>query len=150
MKKGRFLAVLGFVVAALVVAGCGGGDDEPSALTKAEFVKQGNSICKEGRSEREKLFQTFTAEVKAGQVTREDQESLVTVILKPPYEKTIEGLEGLGAPEGDEKKVEAIIAAMEKGLAKAEANPLVSLRSNIQFAEANSLAAKYGLTECYV
>lgn len=143
------LAFLGFLVAALLIAGCGG-DDETSALTKAEFVKQANAICKEGRSEREELFKTFTAEVKSGDVSREDQESLVTVVLKPPLEKTIESLEGLGAPEGDEKQVEAITAAMKKGLEKAEANPLVALRTNIQFAESNNLSAKYGLTDCYV
>lgn len=149
MKKGSLVALLGFLVAALLVAGCGG-DDETSSLTKAEFVKQANAICKEGRAEREDLFKTFTEEIKSGKATREDQESLVTVVLKPPYEKTIESLKGLGAPEGDEKQVEAIIAAMEKGLEKAEDNPLVSLRTNIQFAEANSLAAKYGLKDCYV
>lgn len=149
MKKGSLLALFGVLLAALVVAGCGG-SDEDSSLTKAEFVKQANAICQEGRSEREELFKTFSKEVKSENVTKEEQESLVTVVFKPPYENTIDGLNGLTPPEGDEKQVEEIIAAMEEGLEKAEANPLVTLRTNIQFAEANNLAAKYGLKECYV
>jgi hypothetical protein len=149
VKKGSLLAVLGFLVAVLAVAGCGGGD-ETSSLTKAEFVKQGNAVCKEKKSEREDLFQTFTKEVGSGDVTKADQEALVAEVLQPPYEATIEGLKDLGAPEGDEQQIEAITEAMEKALEKAEANPLVSLRTNIQFAEANALAVKYGLTDCTV
>jgi len=42
-------------VALAVAAGCGGGDDEPApdggALTKAEYQKQGNALCKEAVAE---------------------------------------------------------------------------------------------------
>jgi hypothetical protein len=40
------------ILALVLLAGCGGGD-LTTALTKAEFVKQGNQICDKGLQERE-------------------------------------------------------------------------------------------------
>lgn len=149
MKKGTFLAVSGLlIIVLLAVAGCGGGDDDE--LTKAEFVKQGNAACKESKTEQQQLFQTVSKSIKPSEVTKADQEKLVTEVLIPPYEKNIETLDDLGAPAGDEEEVEAIIKAMESSIDKVEANPLVALRTTLQFAGANSLAAKYGLTDCVV
>ncbi len=147
MKKGAFLALAALAVL-LAFAGCGGGDDETTALTKAEFAKQANAACKEHRKEREELFQEVSSSIDASEVTRADQEMLIDKVLLEPYEKTIESLKSLGAPEGDEEQVEAIIAAMEKTVKKVEENPLLALRSSSQFAEPNSLSGKYGLTEC--
>lgn len=150
MKKGAFLAVLGLLIIALAaVSGCGGGD-ETSSLTKAEFTKQANAACKEHASERDELFKSVSATIKPSEVTKADQEKLISDVLIPPYEKNIESIEDLGAPEGDEKEVEALIKAMQSSVDKVEANPLVALRTTIQFAGANSLAAKYGLNDCVV
>jgi len=150
VKRGSSVAFLGLlVVAMLVVVGCGGGD-ETTALTKAEFVKQANAACAEGKSEREKDFNEYVKTTDPSEVTKANQESLVDEIFKPPYEQSIEAIKSLGAPEGDEQQVEAITAAMEDGLKQAEAKPLVTLRTNVQFAKANALAVKYGLTDCVV
>lgn len=146
MKKGAFLA-LAVLAALLAFAGCGG-DDETTALTKAEFAKQANAACKEHREEREKLFTEVSNTIDPSEVTRADQEMLIDKVLLEPYEKTIESLKSLGAPEGDEKQVEALLAAMEKTVKKIEANPLLALRSSSQFEEPNTLAGKYGLKEC--
>ncbi|HEU4739361.1 MAG TPA: hypothetical protein VFS54_09820 [Solirubrobacterales bacterium] len=148
MKKGAFLALVAALAAALLAfAGCGGGD-ETTVLTKAEFTKQANAGCKEHDKEREQLFREVSKTIDPSEVTRKDQEGLISEVLLPPYEKDIENLESLGAPEGDEQQVEAIIAAMEKSIDNVEAKPLVALRSTSQFAEANELAKKYGLDDC--
>lgn len=147
MKKGAFLALTAALAALLVFAGCGG-DDETSALTKAEFTKQANAGCKEHDQERNELFKEVSNEIDPSEVTRADQEMLITDVLLPPYEKDIENLQSLGAPAGDEQRVEEIIEAMEKAVEKVEAKPLVALRNSNQFAEANALAAKYGLDDC--
>jgi hypothetical protein len=148
VKKGAFLAVMAVLAAALLAfAGCGGGD-ETTALTKAEFTKQVNAGCKEHQKEREELFKKVSAELDPSEVTRADQEDLITEVLLPPFEKDIENMKSLAPPEGDEKKVEAIIEAMEKAIKDVEAKPLVALRSTSQFAEARALFVKYGLDDC--
>lgn len=148
MKKGAFLALMAVLMAALLAfAGCGGGD-ETTSLTKAEFTKQANAACKEHAKERDELFKKVSNEIDASEVTRKDQEMLISDVLLPPYEKNIESLESLGAPEGDEEKIEALIEAMEGSIEKVEAQPLVALRTTTQFAEPNALAQKYGLDDC--
>ena len=147
MKKGAFPALLAILIAMLAIAGCGGGDDT-SSLTKAEFTKQANAGCKEHTKEREKLFKEVSATIDPSEVTRKDQEMLISDVLLPPYEKDIENIQSLGAPEGDEQQVEDIVKAMEKSVENVEAKPLVALRDTSQFAEANELAKKYGLDDC--
>ena len=65
MSKLLTAAVAAAVLAALV-AGCGGGGDtttdETVTLTKAEFIKQGDAICKEGNEEIEAGFEKFAEE----------------------------------------------------------------------------------------
>lgn len=150
MKKGAFLVVVAVLAAALLAfVGCGG-DDETTALTKAEFTKQANAGCKEHQKEREELFKKVTNELDPSEVTRADQERLISEVLLPPFEKDIENLKSLGAPAGDEQRVEAIIEAMEKAIDKVEAKPLVALRTNSQFSEARAAAVKYGLDDCAI
>ena len=147
MKKGAFLTLVAALVALLAFAGCGG-DDETTTLTKAEFTKQANAGCKEHQKERDELFKKVTNELDPSEVTRADQERLISEVLLPPFEKDIENLKSLGAPAGDEQKVEAIVEEMEKAVDKVEAKPLVALRTNSQFAEARAAAVKYGLDDC--
>ena len=57
MKRNAILLLAGGARLGLIAAGCGGNDDESSdtgtdsttALTKAEFLKQGNAICQQGK-----------------------------------------------------------------------------------------------------
>jgi hypothetical protein len=147
MRKGAIPAVVAILVAMFAISGCGGGDDTTS-LTKAEFTKQANAACKEHTKEREKLFKEVSATIDPSEVTRKDQEMLISDVLLPPYEKDIENIQSLGAPEGDEQQVEDIVKAMENSVKNVEAKPLVALRNSTQFAEADELAKKYGLEAC--
>ncbi len=147
MKKGAFLALVAALAALLVVAGCGGGD-ETTQLTKAEFTKQVNAGCKEHEKEQNALFKEVTSTLDPTEVTRADQELLISDVLLPPYEKDIENLKSLGAPAGDEQEVEAIVKAMEETVKRVEAKPLVAIRNSSQFSEAKELLSKYGLDDC--
>lgn len=147
MKKGALLALVAALVALLAFAGCGGGD-ETTALTKAEFTKQVNAGCKEHEDEQNKLFKEVTSSMDPTEVTRSDQELLISEVLLPPYEKDIENLKSLSPPAGDEQQVEAIIEAMENTVKRVEAKPLVAIRDSSQFTEAKKLLKEYGLTKC--
>lgn len=149
MKKGSvFLLSVVMAVAALFVAGCGGGD-ETTALTKAEFVKQANAICKEAEQERLNLFKQVVATVDPDGTKKERDEAIQKVIVEP-YEGAAKEIESLGAPSGDEAKVSTIVKAMETSLRKVEKNPRLIGTTTIQFAASNKLVNEYGLTKCVI
>jgi hypothetical protein len=141
--------VLAVVALALVIAGCGGGD-ETTALTKGQFLKEGNEICKQQTEKR-------NAEIRA-LIEGKDQRKLLPLARReklvletlPTYAEVPKKLNALGAPEGDEKEIEAITKAMEAAVKSVEANPKEALESTKQFFKASKLASEYGLEECVV
>lgn len=152
MSKGVFGSFLCLLAAlSLLFAGCGGGGDGTSSLTRAQFIKEGNAICKKSEEEKAKALRALIAKVDPKkQFSMERKEQLVRTVIIPPYEQTIEDLKGLGAPEGDEEKVEEITQEMEKVAKEVKADPSVAVTSVEQFEKANKLATDYGLTNCIV
>lgn len=150
MRKGTIAAALTALAAlSLIIVGCGGGDDSTASLTKAQYIKQANAICKKGEEERAALLQSATENVNR-EFTDAEKEKVVMTVFVPPYRKTIKELKALGLPEGDEEKAEAIVKAMEESAKKIEAEPLKGLEDISQFEEPNKLASDYGLTNCVV
>jgi hypothetical protein len=135
---------LGLCAVGVVVAGCGGGGSGP--LTKAEFVEQGNEICEAATKERSEVTKEVAKQEGSGGA-KEGEEA--TLELLEPVQKMTEELVDLSPPEGQEKKVEAIVGAFEAGISKVEAEPLGSKTSSA-FSKANEMAAEYGLTSCSV
>lgn len=144
------MGVLGGVVLlvfALLAAGCGGSSDE--ALTKSEFVKQGNAICVEATEAREKEILKIIKSANPN----DDQKALQREAADkavPFYEGAAEEIADLGAPKGDEAKVEALVAAMEEAAAKVKASPQTAIAGNLPFRKANEAAEGYGLDACVV
>lgn len=131
----------GLIVAlALLAAGCGG-SSEAAPLKLPQFVKQGNEICVSAQKER--------TEQKDELSESEDSEEEVMQTLLEPIVGMVDDLSDLGPPEGQEKKVEAVIAAFEAGIAKLEAEP-AGPDTVSAFDKANKLAENYGLTECTI
>jgi hypothetical protein len=149
VSKGVFGSILGAaaIAFALLVSGCGG-SDEPEALTKAEFVKQGEAACKQGADERSKLIEEFSQKVKPGDANTVKVQEEVVLAAIPTYEKATTKIDELGAPEGDEQKVEEIVKAMEGAVEQVKANPGSAAISSIPFKEANKLLQDYGLDGC--
>ena len=141
------------VAVAFGAAGCGGGDDSSSgdstaaALTKDEFVTQGNQICADGN----KQIETASKDVfSGGKPSTDEVKQFVTGTVIPSIQDQVDGIRALGAPAGDEDQVNAILDAAQQGIDDAKADPslLESNGSNDPFEEANKLATAYGLTEC--
>ena len=61
---------------------------------------------------------------------------------------SIKELRALPPPKGKKKNVEEIYGALDKGLDELETNPKKLIDGSNVFAEADSLAAKYGITVC--
>jgi hypothetical protein len=139
----------------LVLVACGSNSNSNSttALTKAEFLKQGNAICKKGNQQINKVAnQTFTKKkYPNGPPPQSVQTKFATDTAIPNIQSQIDGVKALGAPTGDEAQVKAIIDSAQSALDKAKADPTILLQNNSKndpFAAANKLATAYGLTVC--
>lgn len=137
-----------FAICVVAVSGCGGSSSE-DALTKSEFVKQGNVICEESAQERSKIVGEVVEEADPNGNVEAAQNRAVTEII-PVYEETAQQLGELGVPAGDEKQVEAIVEAMEAAAERALADPHTAVISNAPFREADKLAEGYGLKACTI
>lgn len=135
------------VAFALVVSGCGGGGGD--SLTKAEFAKKADEICRRGESERAEVIKAAGQKFSGKKVTAADQEQLILEAL-PSYEKAAQKIKELGAPEGEEKKAEALVEAMEEAAENVKADPGTATTGSIPFKKANELAEEIGAKGCAV
>ena len=121
----------------------GGGSEGSSAITKAEFVKKAALICKRGQEERFKALAVAAKSTKPGAVTKAQQEQAIVDGMLPAYRKMTAELAELTTPEGEEEKVDEVIAALEKTADRIESEPL-----NGDLEEVRTVAAAYGIPEC--
>jgi hypothetical protein len=143
------------IALAAAVIGCGGGDDSSdsssAALTKAEFIKEADKVCKDGEEALEAEGEEFAEDndVDIENPTQEQQEEVVVDVVGPALHKQGEEIAELGAPEGEEETVEAIVEALETGSDELESDPGAFIEGKENpLAEASKLARDYGLTEC--
>ncbi len=135
----------------LVLAACGSSNDNSTsttaALTKAEFLKQGNAICKKGSQQINQAAKK--AFPKNQKPTAGADKTFATDTVIPNVQGQITAVGALGPPKGDEAKVNAIVTAAQADLDKAKADPTVLFQNNSNpFAKSNKLANAYGLTVC--
>lgn len=150
----------------LLVAGCGSSSSSSStgasgasgtsgaqgpALSKSQFLAQGNAICAKGDKEinaaGKKVFSQGQAPSQA------TQEKFVTDTVIPNIQSQIDAIKSLSPPSGDEDQVSAITDAAQSALDKVKADPTLITQSQSgsqsdPFAEANKLANAYGLNKC--
>lgn len=141
------LIALGVVCLALLAAGCGGNDS--TSLTKAEFIKQGDAICKETDKSQNQKIRAYLAENPKTPSTKANTEKVISVAF-PQIKAEVEELAALDPPSGDEEEIEAIVAGVEEGLEEAEKNPVSTNKTGAgnPFDEVGKLARKYGFKEC--
>jgi hypothetical protein len=141
------------VALAALVAGCGGGSDTTDSatvvLTKAEFIKQGDAICKEANEANQAEAEEYAEEngFELEKASKDQLEEAVGAVLVPSLEQQAEELDALGAPKGDEKQVEEIIAALEDATGEIEDDPSLVFKAET-LKKPNQLAEAYGYKVC--
>ncbi|HTU14248.1 MAG TPA: hypothetical protein VMF31_03550 [Solirubrobacterales bacterium] len=160
VKFRRFAGLAaGAVLVIAGITGCGGdgGEDESSALTQEEFVAQANALCAEFRTAAEDSTAEYDEAQQAG-----DIEAAADAYAKAGDQMSvmISGIDGLGAPEGDEGTIDEIVSLggqmVDNTAAGAEALRTEDLEAVGETnTEADKLrsqfdaaAGEYGLTGC--
>jgi hypothetical protein len=155
LKKAS-LAVLALMALAAIVAGCGDSDDSgdgtteaTEALTKAEFIKQGDAICEEANEQNETEAEEFAEDngFTLEKATDEQLEDAITEVLVPSLNQQAEDIAALGAPEGDEDRVEEIVVSLESGADEIEEKPSLAFEGE-PLKESRRLAGDYGFKVC--
>lgn len=153
MNKALLAVLAALTVIAALVAGCGGGSDsttdETVVLTKAEFIKQGDQICKKANEENEAEAEEFAKEndFTLEKASKDQIEEAVVAVLVPSIEKQAEEIEALGAPKGDEEKVEEIVTSLEDAAGEIEDEPKAVFEGDI-LGKPTELAKDYGFKVC--
>jgi hypothetical protein len=149
---------LGWVALALTVgiSACGGDDSDSTqtsglpVLTKAQFLKQANAICRRGTEEMNRL--DIAAWKKYGGPSSEPDPATsdrVALALLPPREKEVRLIRALGLPQGDEEHVEKMLTVWEEGIERSREDPQ-ALRAGRTLHEAYSMGLGYGLIDCWL
>jgi hypothetical protein len=153
LNKAFLSAIAVLVALAALVAGCGGGDETTDSatvtLTKTEFIKQGDAICKEANEENETEAEEFAEEndFTLEKASKDQLEEAVAEVLVPSLNQQVEELDALGAPKGDEDQVEEIIVSLEDATGEIEDDPsLVFEEKTLE--KPNQLAEAYGFKVC--
>jgi hypothetical protein len=140
-----------------LIAGCGSSGGETStssapALTKAAFLKQADAVCAKNVERIESSFAVFEKKhggfEKASSVDAMAEFSDATII--PALKSEAEKLRALGAPSGDEDKINEILDTFEEGIEEREAkleDPSIDV---VAVHKADEMANKYGLKVCVV
>ncbi len=154
MGRGPITA-LGAVLAAGLIVGCGGsGDSSTGTISKEAFIRKADAICKKGNEQLQKGFAAYLRNNKKSILalrhpSKADYEGLIGGVLVPNLEKEIKAIRALGAPSGDEDRIEAMLAALEEGIETAENDPkAVTHSSEAIFGIGARMAKEYGLEVC--
>ena len=155
MSKRLIVLLAGVVAIAALAAGCGSssGDstEATAALTKAEFIKQGDAICEKGSKQIEGEAEEFAEEnnIDTSKPTEKQQEEVIATVVAPALQTQADELSELGAPEGEEGKTAAIFDALEAGAEELEDDPGTLLEKGADpLGKANELATKFGFKDC--
>jgi hypothetical protein len=145
----RRIALLAGIMSVPLLAGCG--DDGDGALSKGEFLEEGNAVCSQGNAR----IEAQSAKIFGGQdgppelATFTQFLDLVLVEIR----RQIDGLDALTPPDELAAQIDTLIASAnsdhDQMRTSIEADPMTFAQSDKDpFANTNALAAQIGLTEC--
>jgi hypothetical protein len=140
------------VVLAVAAGGCGSsGDTTEIALTKAQFIKRGDAICRSHQTERNKAFKAWREEPankgkKFEDWTKQELGQVYLTVMLPPVKDAWRELDELAESTGD-PKAEKFVSSLESAVKKVEEKPTGALEE-VPYEDANKIAQGYGFKAC--
>lgn len=138
-------AVAGVVLAlGVAIAGCA--EEAEPAMTKAEYVDQGNEVCADATE----ALDEAAEEAGLDQIDPAGQVAFIQSEVVPSVRRQIADLRELGFPPGDEEELDDLYDDAEDTLIVLARDPASLLRTEGEspFAAINLRLADYGLEEC--
>lgn len=143
-------------MAVLALSSCGGGGDTndgryspvvSDSLSKVEFLRQADQICHASESQIEAAADDIVTQKHPDPA---EVEQVATGIVVPALESETAAIDALGAPEGDEDQIQAILDATREGIAQIEADPRGLADAGVPsgLKKAEKLSRSYGSQEC--
>jgi len=112
-----------------------------------EFLREADRICFASEARIEAAADDLVTG--RGDPNPAEVERVATSIVVPALESEVRAIRAIGAPEGDEAQVEAILAATEQGIAAIERDPRGLLEGvPPPLARAQRRAEAYGSRQC--
>ena len=118
------------------------------ALTKAQFIAQGNAICTEG-NQKQKVTQKALEKLVGNHAPTEAQiAAYLNGSFAPLIQTQIDRIKALGAPAGEQATVTSMLALAQTDLNKVKSNPKLLVSESHPFGDFARTAHAYGLTAC--
>ena len=142
--------VLALAAVTVPLAGCG--DD--SGLSRGEFQKQGNAICKQGDIQLAEKGKTLFGPDGQAPPTADALAAYFRDDALPVARRKLDGLQQLEPPKGDRKTFEQMLAAGRRAIDRVDQelkrDPVAyfSAQGPDPFEEFNRLAIDLGLADC--
>ena len=151
-RSALFLPALVLTLGGLVT-GCGGSDGSDAsddadggssaapAISHDDFIEQADAICTQAS--------TDLGNAGADLGPDDDLVAFIQDTAVPNFQAQHDDIEALGAPDGEEDDVQALLDALQDGIDAVSAAPEDFTSSDANpFAEANTAADDLGLTVC--
>jgi hypothetical protein len=140
----RVFAVLAATALAVSGAACG-----EEGVSKPEYLAKARAVCQKGRQTLTDAADAVFAKVPPGQKLSEPEiDNFVRQTVIPTIRDQVKELRALPPPKGKKGEVEEIYRALDEGLDELEKNPQRLLDGSNVFAEADTLATRYGISVC--
>lgn len=134
----------------LALGGCGsGGGESTTTLTKAQFLDKANAICRKAYHEINQTYGEFS-HTDENTTTEAKRNREAERIVPPALNKVVRELRALGAPNGEEERVDKMLATWEEGIKTGEEDPIAlrGIEGKFAFEKAYEGLWAYGLTGC--
>ena len=145
--------LVGVMLIAVGVVGCGGDGGDETTVVKADFVKQANAVCLKAAKKRDATAQAaFRAQEKLPQAESESEieksEWVLARVIRPLAEMSDE-LAALSVPGESADEAEAVSAAFQEAIDEVEAEPTQVVKGEVNpFGKPKKLAGEYGIKAC--
>ena len=146
-RTARIRAVALLLAAGSAVSASACSDSE--GVSKSEYLAKAKAVCQKGNQTLTDASNATFAKVPPGQKLSDPEiEAFVRQTVIPTIREQVKELRTLPPPKGKKGQVEEIYRALDKGLDELEKSPKKLVDGSNVFAEADSLATKYGISVC--